>query len=171
MPSQQNYNYTNKNRLLYIPVGSHISLQYQENRHVTQPHVPPAHKTPGMTYVYGTNQSRSEDKLLSIYKWWTSDGSGGDRRDRLIGEGPFDDNQCYQAQSNFSTNPSNTIYRDRRQRFGPDIYHGDNRWCQGVATMPVDIGIRIYTLYWVWDYSTIETESVYTTCMDIIIED
>lgn len=169
MPSQQTFNYTRRYKPLYVPIGANISLQYQENGHVTKPHVPPSHKTPGMTYIYGTNQSRPEDKLLEIFHVWSRDGSRGDRRGRLIGQGPFDDEECYQANPSPPPSPPNPIYEERKQKFGPDPYHGDNRWCQGVAEIPADVGIGKYTLYWVWDYSTDEATSIYTTCIDIII--
>ena len=170
MPSQQTYNYTERYVPLYVPIAGNISLQYQENGHVTKPHVPSAHKTPGMTYVYGTNQSEAEDKLLDIFQVWNWGGSGGDRRGRLIGESPFDDGECYQANPNPPPNPPNLIYEERKQDFGPDPFHGDNRWCQSVVSIPADVGVGRYTLYWVWNDSTDDTTSIYTTCMDIIIE-
>ena len=168
--SQRTHNYTaSTGQPLRVAPGSHVSLQYQENGHVTKPRVPLAHRGPGTIYVYGTNRSVPGDRLLAIHGVWDSEGLGGDRRGRLLGQGPFDDRKCFQARPNPST-VTNPIYEERHRCWGPDLWHGDNRWCQGVVVLPESVRSGVYSLYWVWDYSTLETTVIYTTCIDIVLD-
>lgn len=78
--------------VLQAAPSDYIAIRYLENGHVTKPQVPPrkpAHS--GTVYVYLTQTPSNQEKFLDVYGAWTEDGSGGDKRGRLIGTFPFDD--------------------------------------------------------------------------------
>lgn len=174
--SQQTQNYTAGNPMLRAPAGGSIALRYQENGHVTQPWIiPNKPQGSGGVYVYGTTQPQAGDTLQGIYKKWTLDGTGGDGRGRLLTSQFFDDGQCYQV----SDYP---ISVQRQQEFPrkaePGSVEGTNLWCQTDVKLPSDLANGTnYTLYWVWDWSTLSdsntvtTPQFYTTCMDVSIMD
>lgn len=175
-PSQQTVNYTDGSPMLSAPAGSSIALRYQENGHVTMPWSPPGKpQNSGAVYVYGTDKSSPNDTLEGIYQQWTLDGTGGDGRGRLLTSQFFDDGQCYQI------NPY-PISVERQQQFPrkPEAgsVEGADLWCQTDVKLPSDLKSGTsYTLYWVWDWSTMNTSSsratpqFYTTCMDVSISD
>jgi hypothetical protein len=173
-PSQQTANYTAGNPILQAPAGSSIALRYQENGHVTQPWIPYGKpQGSGAVYIYGTTQPSEDDTLVDIYQNWTLDGTGGDGRGRLLTSQFFDDSQCYQI----SEAPKSV---ERQQEFPRKAeagsVEGANLWCQTDVKLPSDLSVGTeYTLYWVWDWSTLKTSGsvaqpqFYTTCMDVEI--
>ena len=72
--------------------GALVSLPYQENGHVTLPQNQPG-KQPnrGLVYIYGTTQPKSPELFLDVFGQWTADGTGGDKRGKLLATQPFDD--------------------------------------------------------------------------------
>lgn len=90
---QTQYQSQNSPRLS-ASAGSMVALRYAENGHVTQPQIPPG-KPPnsGNVYIYGTTQPRADDTFLNIFKVWNADGSGGDKRGKLLATQHFDDGQ------------------------------------------------------------------------------
>lgn len=171
-PSQQTNNNDAGSPALQAAPGDVIALRYQENGHVTLPWVKsgkPEHS--GTVYVYGTDQPHTDEKFTAIHKVWNLDGSGGDRRGKLLSTQFFDDGQCYQI------NPS-YISVDRQGRFPrkPEAgsVEGADVWCQTDIALPKDVkSDSKYTLYWVWDWPTLNTHNTtylyeaYTTCIDI----
>ena len=86
---------------LQVRPGDDVMLMFQENGHVTlqqQDKDNLGKLGPGEVFVYGTQDSQSSDALVNIHNVWTPNGSGGDRRGFLLGEGGFDDGRCYQNQ-------------------------------------------------------------------------
>ena len=155
--------------------GSLVALRYQENGHVTLPQNQPG-KPPnrGNVYIYGTTQPKPDDNFLDIFNQWNADGTGGDKRGKLIATQPYDDGYCYQMNSG-------TISAQRQQQFphSADQLMGADLWCQNDIKLPADaVSGRPYTLYWVWDWPTEPgvdpslpkgKAEIYTTCMDIDI--
>ena len=74
--------------------GAYIALRYQENGHVTLPQNQ-AGKPPnrGTVYIYGTTQPQQNEIFLNIFNVWNSDGTGGDKRGKLLATQNFDDGQ------------------------------------------------------------------------------
>ena len=154
--------------------GSLVSLRYQENGHVTLPHNQPGKPANrGTVYIYGTTQPKTPEIFLDVFGQWTADGSGGDKRGRLLATQPFDDNRCYQVNSG-------NISSDRQAQYPhtADQLMGANLWCQNNILLAADVPTGTYTLYWVWDWPTEAgvdpnlpkgKAEVYTTCMDIDI--
>jgi hypothetical protein len=174
--SQSKGNQTPNSPALTASPGDMIALRYQENGHVTEPFNQPGKpENRGTVYVYGTAEASDSDTLLSIHNVWNSEGTGGDKRGKLLSTQNFDDGQCYQI------NTSN-ISEARQEKFPhtADLLMGADLWCQVDITIPSSIAAPgMYTLYWVWDWPTaIGTIGqpdglleIYTTCIDVNLVD
>lgn len=172
--SQSRPNQTDGSPRLKAAAGSRISLQYQENGHVTLPeHTPGKSKNRGTVYIYGTEDSQPDDTLLAIHKAWNITGYESDRRVKLLAIRDFDDGRCYQINNGAISKARQTQYPHV-----PDKLMGADLWCQNNITVPQKATSgRVYTLYWVWDWSTAPgtpgvpdgKPEIYTTCMDIDI--
>ncbi|KAI9845558.1 MAG: hypothetical protein M1837_004655 [Sclerophora amabilis] len=173
--SQKSPNQTPGSPRLKAAAGSFIALRYQENGHVTMPQVPPGKaENAGKVYIYGTTDPQPTDTFKKIHEVWNADGTGGDKRGRLLATQTYDDSQCYQVNGE-------SISTERQAQFPheADELMGQDLWCQNDIALPKDAPSgKPYTLYWVWDWSTLpnvnpdlpkgKTE-FYTQCMDIDI--
>ncbi len=150
-PSQTIGNYTAQYPMLTATPGDFIVLRYQENGHVTLPEINPTKpKGSGTVYVYGTNQPSSQEKFLDVWKQWTADGQGGNKKGRLLATRNFDDKQCYQINGG-------TISQQRQVKFKKvaEAPQGADLWCQTDIQLPGDVEVgKDYTLYWVWHWPT-----------------
>ena len=153
--------------------GALIALRYQENGHVTLPNNQPG-KPPnrGLVYIYGTSQPKFPELFLDVFGKWNADGTGGDKRGKLLATQPFDDGYCYQINSgNISTD------RQAQHPHEADKLMGQDLWCQNDIAIPSDAATgKPYTLYWVWDWPTEPgvdpnlmqgKAEIYTSCMDV----
>lgn len=155
--------------------GDNVALLYNENGHVSFD-TESKPKSGGIVYIYGTTDPKPDDKLKAIWKKWTVDGKGGDGRGSLLAVRKYDDGQCHEPVSpNFSQEKLDRIAKDGIN---------DMFMCQNDITLPDKLkpGEK-FTVYWVWDYSTMKTGSkgeeptdesrgameLYTSCMDIDI--
>lgn len=173
--SQKQQVQTDGSPRLQAAPGSLVALRYQENGHVTLPDNQkgkPANR--GTVYIYGTTESAETDTFLGIYKQWNTDGTGGDKRGKLLATQDFDDGQCYQINGgSISTARQAQFPHLAAQPMGADI------WCQNNIKLPSDAPTdKPYTLYWVWSWPTKAgvdpglpngKAEIYTTCMDIDI--
>lgn len=131
--------------------GDFVALQYQENGHVTLPTTDPKPLNRGTVYVYGTlHNDLTDTNLVDVHLAWTPDGTGGDRKGRLIATRDYDDGQCYQINNG-------TISLQRQKEFpktAEDLM-GQDLWCQTDIQIPCDTPVgAMYTLIWVWDWPT-----------------
>ncbi|KAL8993252.1 MAG: hypothetical protein Q9169_006490 [Polycauliona sp. 2 TL-2023] len=174
MDSQKQPKQSGDSPMLRAAAGDMVALRYQENGHVTLPENQPG-KAPnrGTIYIYGTTSPKPDEKFLAIHKVWNADGTGGDKRGKLLTTQPFDDGQCYQMNGG-------KISADRQGQFKhkPDQLMGQDNWCQNNFMIPRDAPSgKPYTVYWVWDWDTAPgsagqpqgLKEKYTTCMDISI--
>lgn len=150
--------------------GSSVALGYQENGHITGTSNP-LKLTSGAVSVYGTSNSEASDALLGIHHVWNANGTGGDKRGVLLGRSNFDDGSCYQVR-----NTSLSIFRQGVPHRPLTSTEGTNLWCRSIVVLPEDVPTgSIYTLYWVWDWPSIEANGflnkpeIYTTCVDVEI--
>jgi hypothetical protein len=157
-------NQTAGNPALVAAPGDNIGLIYQENGHVTLLQNSPTKPVgSGTIFIYGTNQPSNNDTYLGIHRVWNTAGTGGDKRGKLLATRPFDDGQCFQ-------NNTSPLAEARRAEFHP---LGNDLSCQSDVQLPTDAGTSQYTLYWVWEWPTLNstgaviTNQSYTTCMDI----
>ena len=173
--TQQTQMQSNGSPRLQAAPGANIALRYEENGHVTLPANQagkPANR--GTVYIYGTTQPLENEIFLNIYNVWNADGTGGDKRGKLLATQPFDDGQCYQVNSG---NISST--RQAQYPHTANELMGANLWCQNDIALPSDAPTgKPYALYWVWDWPTMPNvdpnlpkgkAEIYTTCMDVDI--
>lgn len=155
---------------LQATAGAMIALRYRENGHTTL--LTPLNKPDnrGTVYIYGTTEPKQDESFLAIHKVWNTDGTGGDKRGKLLAKQDFDDDQCYQQ------NPSEiSTVRQKNFPVTPEEFEGTDLLCQNDISLPQDAPVgKPYTLYWVWDWPTFENtpkqmEELYTSCMDVDI--
>lgn len=173
-PSQRTPNQPAKWPRLKIAPGSAIAMKYLENGHVTLPFNQPGKPAPsrGTVYVFGTTEPSPTEKLTNVLAW-TKDGSGGDKRGRLLGANNFDDLRCHQINTG-------VLSAQRQAAFSDPIpsqsgTHSEN-WCETDIVFPQDIQVgKTLTIYWVWDWPTGPgtvgvpqgKDEYYTTCADL----
>lgn len=86
------------NPRLQAAPGDLVALRYQENGHVTLPQNQPGKPANrGWVYIYGTTQPKFPEVFLDVFGQWNAEGTGGDKRGKLLAKQPFDDGQCYQV--------------------------------------------------------------------------
>ncbi|KAH5617479.1 hypothetical protein HBI23_256000 [Parastagonospora nodorum] len=164
---------------LQAPSGGTIALRYAENGHVTLPgggkNLIGKPKNGGTVFVFGTQEPRSEEKLVDVLRW-TRDGSGGDRRGRLLTAQDFDDGRCYQL--------GNAPLANGRKAQTPNPVAGQpgsehELLCETDVKLPetVQTGVPL-TLYWVWQWPTAARvdprlpfgkDEYYVSCVDVDI--
>lgn len=153
--------------------GDWVALRYAENGHVTLPwNTPGKPEYGGTAYIYGTNWPTAEEKILDVLHW-TTDGTGGDYRGRLLAASNFDDGRCHQINDG-------SISLQRQQKY-PNFASNSTQvrnelYCESDVKISEDAQLgSTYTLYWIWEWPTVgdgETQGKdewYTTCMDIDI--
>ena len=132
--------------------GSLVALRYQENGHVTLPDTQkgkPANR--GTVYIYGTTEPDPNEKFLAVHNVWNADGTGGNKKGKLLAMQNFDDGQCYQINGQaLSAQRQKQFPHEAAQPMGQDL------WCQNNFALPSDAPSgKPYTLYWVWDWPTL----------------
>ena len=170
--TQRTHNQTEGFPMLRVTPGGAIALQYQENGHTTQPTIN-AGKAPngGTVYIYGTASPKNDEKFTQVHKVWNADGTGGDKRGKLLATRDFDDKRCYQE----SDVP---LAQQRKAQYPvPAALKQDPMdvalWCQNDFALPMDMPVgKPYTLYWIWDWPTTglpvgNKNQSYQTCMDV----
>jgi hypothetical protein len=124
--------------------------------------------------VFGTSQPSNDELLVDVLQW-TTDGTGGDKRGRLLVAQNFDDGRCYQINTG-------NISVARQQEF-PNPVQGQSgsvheQWCETDVAVPSDVAVDLtYTVYWVWQWATAPgtlgalegKDEYYTTCSDVDI--
>ncbi|TEY64662.1 hypothetical protein BOTCAL_0145g00220 [Botryotinia calthae] len=177
-------------QVLSAAPGDFVAVRYQENGHVTEPtqaDTPEQGKGfgSGIVYVYGTANSKATDTFNSIHKVWNKDGTGGDKRGKLLATQYFDDMACFLAGNTngnlFVDEPSNKVTiamaRAEAYKFAPTSEMGVNLWCQTDFQIPAEAQAnKDYSIYWVWEWPTMDKKTgkttvseIYTSCADIAI--
>lgn len=170
MLSQQFSYQSQDSSRLKMRAGKKVVLRYQKNEHVTLSHAILGKTTSETVFVYDIKKSRSTDTLLNIHKVWNKNETASDARERLLAEFDFDDEECYEP--NFLS----SIYQLRQKIFEANSGQKPNRWCWNRVQVPKKTTERLYTLYWIWDWSfSLDTPNgsmrrkneIYTTCLDL----
>jgi hypothetical protein len=157
-----------------ISPGTYVAMKYLENGHVTMPQVKPGKpKGGGTVYVFGTSQPDNNELLMEVLQW-TRDGTGGNKRGRLLTAQNFDDGRCYQINNgNISIVRQKTFANPVQGQPGSV----DEQWCETDVVIPMNVSIdSTYTIYWVWQWPTAPgtpgvpadgQDEYYTTCSDV----
>ena len=162
---------------LKAAAGSYLALRYLENGHVTLPENQLGKPENGGTVlVFGTTEPKDDEKLADVLEW-TADGSGGDKRGRLLTSQDFDDGRCYQINDSEISKNRKDSYASSHPEAAEQAEQ--EQWCETDVQLPEDIkGNDAYTLYWVWQWPTEAgvdpnvaegKDEFYTTCSDIDI--
>lgn len=186
-PADPTYN------ILSAAPGDFVAVRYLENGHVTEPTQADTATQgkgfgSGLVYIYGTADSKATDMFNSIHKVWNKDGTGGDKRGKLLAVQYFDDMACFLAGSSnghlFVDGPTGnvTLAVARQEAYNftvdpADSSNGANLLCQTDFQIPVDVQAnKDYSIYWVWDWPTMDKTTgqriineTYTSCADIAI--
>lgn len=171
-PSQRTQKASTKWPQLRVAPGNFVAMKYLENGHVTLPDTQKGKPEAGGTvFVFGTTQPQDDEKITDVLKW-TSDGSGGDKRGKLLTAQNYDDGRCHQLNGG-------SISQQRQQQF-PDRIQGQpgsslEQWCETDLKVPEDVQAGAYTVYWIWQWPTAPgqdpilpngKDEYYTTCSD-----
>ncbi|KAF2841046.1 hypothetical protein M501DRAFT_1015032 [Patellaria atrata CBS 101060] len=174
-PSQQNPKQNNGFPRLKVPPGQWIAMKYAENGHVSlRDNNIGKPEGGGTVFVFGTTQPKTDEKIVEVMRW-TKDGSGGDKRGKLLAANNYDDGRCYQL-----NNSPVAIARQEAAaaRDGSNIAPHE-QFCETDVLMPTDAQVgTTMTLYWVWQWPTLPgidpniprgKDEYYTTCSDVDI--
>ncbi|KAK3354238.1 hypothetical protein B0H65DRAFT_418235 [Neurospora tetraspora] len=137
--------------------GDWVAIQYNENGHVSLPESPQLNRVSpvnrGTIYLYGTtNNNLADVRFADVHLKWTADGTGGDKKGRLLATRHYDDGQCREPLNPATGDPAG-IKAFRQANFKiPDIM-GGRLMCQSDIKLPADLKIgQVYTIIWVWDW-------------------
>ncbi|KAG5663772.1 hypothetical protein KAF25_006357 [Fusarium avenaceum] len=142
--------------MLEAAPGDYVALMHLENGHTTLPdNQPNKPRNRGTIYFYGTTQPKDEEKLFDVHLLWNKEGTGGDKRGKLIATRNYDDGQCYQ--------PNNRdISLERSSKLAPlGAIPTKELSCQSDIKLPEDLKPGdIYTIYWYWDWPDLNGDKI-----------
>lgn len=136
--------------------GDWVAIQYNENGHVSLPESPKIDRISpvnrGTIYLYGTtNNNLDKVRFADVHLKWTADGTGGDKKGRLLATRHYDDGQCREPVASDTGDPGG-IKAFRQANF-PLSTRGDRLFCQSDIKLPDNLKIGdVYTVIWVWDW-------------------
>ncbi|KAF5007300.1 hypothetical protein FDECE_6368 [Fusarium decemcellulare] len=142
--------------MLEAAPGDYVAIMHLENGHTTLPqNQPKKPKNRGTIYFYGTSEPKEEEKLFDVHLVWNKEGTGGDKRGRLIATRNYDDGQCYQP------NPGE-LSTERSSELAPQGALPEKELaCQSDIKLPDDLKAGdIYTIYWYWDWPDLNSEEI-----------
>jgi len=163
--------------------GQFIAMRYTENGHVSivnDDTNKPKPEKGGTVFIYGTTEPKEDEKLVNVLRW-TEDGQGGNKGGVLLATNDYDDNRCYEKNSQ-------AISLDR-QKSDPNFIMGQvsdgpgnaDLRCESNVALPKDAAPgKPYTFYWVWQWNTSPgrdptlpdgKDQYYTTCIDVDVVD
>lgn len=139
--------------MLEAAPGDFIAILHFENGHTTVPESSPDKPlNRGTIFLYGTDEPRDEEKLFDVHLAWNQDGTGGDKRGRLLATRNYDDGQCYEARGE-------GLALERATTLGVDPM--TPLACQSDLQLPDDLEPgTVYTIYWYWDWPNLNKEEI-----------
>jgi hypothetical protein len=147
------FNANPSHAMLEAAPGDFIAILHFENGHTTVPESSPDKPlNRGTIFLYGTDDPRDEEKLFDVHLAWNKDGTGGDKRGRLLSTRNYDDGQCYEARGE-------GLALQRATTLGVDPM--TPLACQSDLQLPDDLEPgSIYTIYWYWDWPNLNKEEI-----------
>jgi hypothetical protein len=179
-PSQRVPNQVGSFSRLQTRPGNVIAMRYAENGHVTIPggglDLVGKPEKGGTVFVFGTERPRPDETLQPVLHW-TRDGTGGDRRGRLLTAQTFDDDRCYQLGTYTALREARRLQTPNPQLDQPGSEH--ELLCETDVKLPEDVTVgQPYTLYWVWQWPSAPQpepgpvhgkDEYYVSCIDVDI--
>lgn len=164
--------------MLSVSPGDYIAIRYMENGHVTLPQNQIGKPgSGGSVYVFETGQPEEDEKIVNVLQW-TSDGTGGDKRGRLVTVQDFDDGRCYQINDS-------PMQIQRASEFpnkpigAAEGASNVELWCETDVRIAEDAHDGVVSLYWVWQWNTLPGRDPelplgkaewYTSCVDVNVQ-
>ncbi|KJZ77425.1 hypothetical protein HIM_03149 [Hirsutella minnesotensis 3608] len=145
-----------KQPMLQAAAGDKVAILHLENGHVTLPQNQ-ANKplNRGTIFLYGTTQPKAQEKLFDVHLKWNQDGTGGDKRGKLLATRNYDDGQCFQDNKQNLAQQRVTQSADDGAKLDKELK------CQSAITIPADAKPgTIYTVYWYWDWPTLNPDKI-----------
>lgn len=140
--------------MLKASPGDWVAVRYLENGHVSlaETLLKEGKKKPinrGTIYLYGTKENDlSNFRLMDVHQKWTPEGTGGDKKGRLLATRHYDDGQCFEVIG--ETGDPEGIKAFRNANFPNPV---NQIPCQSDIKLPDDLPIgKPYTVLWVWDW-------------------
>ncbi|KAF2186773.1 hypothetical protein K469DRAFT_479509, partial [Zopfia rhizophila CBS 207.26] len=182
-PAQRTQKQAGNYPRLQATPGGFMAMRYYENGHVTFPRDDntnlgkPEHA--GTIFIYGTTKPKDDEKIFDILQW-NQDGSGGDKRGKLLAMNDYDDGRCFQvnAMPKSAERQKQTPNYAQGQLDGPGNFE---LMCETNVALPKDAATgKPYTIYWVWQWPTLPgidpnipkgKDEYYTTCIDVDVVD
>ncbi|KAJ4271567.1 hypothetical protein NW762_000271 [Fusarium torreyae] len=142
--------------MLEAAAGDYVAIMHLENGHTTLPqNQPKKPKNRGTIYFYGTTKPEDEEKLFDVHLLWNKDGTGGDKRGKLIATRNYDDGQCYQP------NPGELSTERSSELAHQGALPTKELACQSDLKLPDDLKAGdIYTIYWYWDWPDLNSDKI-----------
>ncbi|KAJ4131082.1 hypothetical protein NW768_006623 [Fusarium equiseti] len=142
--------------MLEAAAGDYIAIMHLENGHTTLPeNQPNKPKNRGTIYFYGTTQPKEEEKLFDVHLRWNKEGTGGDKRGKLIATRNYDDGQCYQPNGGQLSTGRSAEFKNQ------GAIHEKELACQSDLKLPTDLKAGdIYTIYWYWDWPDLNADKI-----------
>lgn len=173
-PAQRTGNQTANYPRLQVSPGSYVAMKYLENGHVTIPQNQLGKPSgAGTVYVFGTGFP-SDSELLTDVLQWNDNGTGGNKRGKLLVTQNFDDGRCYQINNGSISLTRQKLYPNPVPHMPGLVYQ---QWCETDVMVPLNVPIDSkYSLYWVWQWPTRPgidpalpegKDEYYTTCSDV----
>ncbi|KAG9256013.1 uncharacterized protein F5Z01DRAFT_533104 [Emericellopsis atlantica] len=135
--------------------GDWIAIQHLENGHVTTK-APGRPLNSGTLFLYGTTEPTDNDKIADIHLKWNADGTGGNKKGKLLATRNFDDLQCYEGRP---PGTDDAFARTRASAIGTDP--ADSLPCQADIQLPTDLEPNSrYTIYWLWDWPILDETKI-----------
>jgi hypothetical protein len=163
--------------------GQFIAMRYTENGHVSiinDDTNKPKPEKGGTVFIYGTTEPKEDEKLVNVLRW-TEDGQGGNKGGVLLATNDYDDDRCYEKNSqeiSLDRQKSDPNWIMGQESDGPG--NADLR-CESNVALPKDAEPgKPYTFYWVWQWNTSPgrdptlpngKDQYYTTCIDVDVVD
>lgn len=142
--------------MLEASPGDYVAIMHLENGHTTLPqNQPNKPKNRGTIFFYGTSEPKDEEKLFDVHLVWNKEGTGGDKRGRLLATRNYDDGQCYQPNAGELSNSRATELAGQGALLEQELA------CQSDIKLPDDLKPgSTYTVYWYWDWPDLNTEVI-----------
>ncbi len=142
--------------MLQAAPGDHVALIHLENGHTTLPQNQPLKPlNRGTIFFYGTADPKPKERLFDVHLVWNRDGTGGDKRGRLLATRNYDDGQCYQP------NPGELSKQRAEAHAADGAVHDRELRCQSDIQLPADLKPdSTYTVYWYWDWPNLNADQI-----------
>ncbi|KAK4105738.1 hypothetical protein N658DRAFT_483163 [Parathielavia hyrcaniae] len=143
--------------MLSVAPGDIVAIKHRENGHVSRADQanPTKPVNRGTIYLYGTTETDlTNTKLMDVHLTWTSDGTGGNGKGKLLATRNYDDGQCHEPIPRTGDIEGIVGFRQK-------FTNTEALLCQADLQIPKDAPVgKTLTVIWVWDWPTMNVQGV-----------